>query len=228
MKSKLIILFLIILFFSGFVYFDLSQFLTLEYIKDNQERFQIYYQQNQVSTLLIYMSIYIIATALSLPGATVLSLAGGALFGFTVALIIVSFASTIGATLSFLFSRYFLKGFVQEKFGDKLTTINEEFKKEGAFYLFTLRLIPVFPFFLINLLMGLTPIKTTTYFFVSQLGMLAGTAVYINAGLQLSKLDSLAGILSPSIIGSFALLGLFPLITKKIIASIKEKKGNKE
>ena len=164
---------------------------------------------------------------MSLPGATILTLLGGALFGLIKGGLLVSFASTIGATLAFLASRYLLKDSIQSKFGDKLKVINEGVKKEGGFYLFTMRLIPAFPFFLVNLVMGLTPIKTLTFFLVSQVGMLPGTLVYVNAGTQLAQLESLSGILSPKLIASFALLGVFPLVAKKAMGFFTNKKINK-
>jgi len=208
----------------AFKHYNLETYLTLDYIKENQAAFQNYYANNKVLTILSYAGLYILTTALSLPGATILTLAGGAMFGLATGLLIISFASTIGATLAFLASRFILRDYVQNKFGDKIKTINEGIEKEGAFYLFTLRLIPIFPFFLINLTMGLTTIKTFTFFIVSQIGMLLGTIVYINAGVELSKIDSLQGILSPSLILSFAVLGILPFIGKKIISVIKSKK----
>lgn len=204
--------------------YDLTQYLTLEYLKANQASFQAYYAQNKLETIGIFSAIYILCTALSIPGATVLTLAGGALFGLGTGLLIISFTSTIGATLAFLGARFFLKDYVQSKFGDKIKAINEGIEKEGAFYLFTLRLLPIFPFFLINLVMGLTPIGVGTYFIVSQIGMLAGTAVYVNAGVQLSQIESLSGILSPTLLFSFSLLGIFPIVAKKIVAFFKVKK----
>jgi uncharacterized membrane protein YdjX (TVP38/TMEM64 family) len=159
-----------------------------------------------------------------LPGAAILTLAGGALFGLVAGTLIVSFASTIGATLACTVSRFVLRDWIQGKFGERLKTVNAGFEKEGAFYLFTVRLIPVFPFWLINLVMGLTKMRLITFYWVSQLGMLAGTIVYVNAGKELAKIDSLAGILSPTLILSFVLLGLFPLITKKLL-SVYKKKG---
>jgi uncharacterized membrane protein YdjX (TVP38/TMEM64 family) len=168
------------------------------------------------------MLIYIVATALSLPGAVILTLAGGALFGLVTGTIVISFASTIGATLACMVSRFLLRDWVQKRFGDKLQRINEGMEREGGFYLFTLRLIPVFPFFVINLAMGLTRIKLSTYYLISQLGMLPATLVYVNAGKELGQLNSLAGILSPGLIFSFVLLGLFPLTVKKIMARLKK------
>jgi len=165
----------------------------------------------------------VLVTALSLPGATVMTLAGGALFGFWPALLVVSFASTIGATLAMLVARFLLRDWVQGKFGDKLRAINAGIEKEGAFYLFSLRLVPIFPFFLINLAMGLTPLRAVLFYAVSQIGMLPGTAVYINAGTQLGQLESAGGILSPALLLSFTLLGLFPLIARKLLVIIKER-----
>lgn len=207
-----------------FFVFDLQQYLTLDYLKASQARFAEMYQANPVLVIGVYMAIYILVTALSLPGAAILTLAGGALFGLFTGLIVVSFASSIGATLACFVARFILRDWVQERFGDKLSTINEGVEKEGAFYLFTLRLIPVFPFFVINLVMGLTKMKLFTFYWVSQLGMLAGTAVFVNAGKELAKIDSLSGILSPGLIGSFVILGVFPLLVKKILAFVRNRR----
>ncbi|MEN8198476.1 MAG: TVP38/TMEM64 family protein [Thermodesulfobacteriota bacterium] len=205
--------------------FELQQYLTLDYLKESQARFADLYQARPVMVIGSYMAIYILVTALSLPGAVILTLAGGALFGLVTALVVVSFASSIGATLACFVARFVLRDWVQNKFGDKLTTINEGIAREGAFYLFTLRLIPVFPFFVINLVMGLTKMPLFTFYWVSQLGMLAGTAVFVNAGKELGKIDSLSGILSPGLIGSFVLLGLFPLAVKKLVTFIQGRKN---
>ena len=221
-KLALIIIASIVAYF--FFKNGLHEQLTLESIKSNQDRFINYYENNSLKTILIYLAIYITSTALSLPGATILTLLGGAIFGLINGVIIVSFASTIGATLAFLGSRFIFKDWVQEKFSDKLKTINDGVQREGAFYLFTLRLIPIFPFFLINLVMGLTPIKTLTFFFVSQVGMLLGTIVYVNAGVELSKIDSLKSIVSPSLLFTFAALGLVPFVAKAIVSYIRSKK----
>ncbi len=222
--KKVIIIAIIAALLIAFFAFDVDQLLSLEGIKSSQDHIA---QLKEAQPLLVglgFLGIYIAVTALSLPGAAVMTLAAGAFFGVIWGTIIVSFASTIGATFAFLAARFILKESVQAKFGDRLQAINDGIEKEGAFYLFTLRLVPVFPFFLINLLMGLTPIKTLTFFFASQVGMLAGTIVYVNAGTQLAQIDSLAGILSPSLLASFALLGVFPLLAKKIISSIQKKK----
>jgi uncharacterized membrane protein YdjX (TVP38/TMEM64 family) len=172
------------------------------------------------------MLIYILVTSLSLPGAVVMTLAGGALFGLLTGTVVVSFASTIGATVACFVSRFVLRDWVQGKFGAKLKTVNEGIEKEGAFYLFTLRLIPVFPFWLINLVMGLTKMPLKTFYLTSQVGMFPGTIVYVNAGKELAKVDSLSGILSPGLIFSFVLLGLFPIITKKLLALYRSKKSD--
>ncbi len=222
--TKIIILAVIVLLLAGFFIFDLGQYLTLGYLKSQQQVFNDYYQQHRFSTLLSYFVIYIVVTALSLPGAAVMTLAGGALFGLWTAVVVVSFASSIGATLAFLASRFLLRDWVQGKFGDKLQAINEGVEKEGAFYLFSLRLVPLFPFFVINLVMGLTPLKTSLYYIVSQVGMLAGTFVYVNAGTQIGQLESAGGILSPGLLVSFALLGIFPLVAKRILGVFQARK----
>ena len=208
-----------------FKIFGLERYFSLSYLKTSQESFTALYSQHQAMVIGGYMIIYIVATALSLPGAAVLTLAGGALLGFVVGTVVVSFASTIGATLACFVSRFLLREWVQKKFGDKLQSINKGIQDEGAFYLFTMRLIPVFPFFVINLVMGLTKMSLVTFYWVSQVGMLAGTMVYINAGKELAKIDSLSGILSPSLLISFAILGLFPITVKKLMQWYRTKKG---
>ena len=224
-NAKLILVATIIVLIVAFFVFDLQRFLTLEYLKDRQQAFSDFYAANRLLTIAIYFILYVVVTALSLPGAAVMTLAGGGLLGFWTALVTVSFASTIGATLAFLASRFLLRDWVQGKFGDKLKAINEGVEREGSFYLFTLRLVPLFPFFVINLVMGLTPMRAGAYYLVSQIGMLPGTAVYINAGTQLGQIESAAGILSPGILISFVLLGIFPLIAKRIIDIVKSRKA---
>ena len=221
---KLIILMAIAVLVYLFVVNDLGQYLTLSYLKEQQSAFREYYLANQAVTIGAYMLIYITSAALSLPGATILTLAGGALFGVGMGLLVVSFASTIGATMAFLVARFLLKESIQSKFNDKLSAINEGIEKDGAFYLFTMRLVPAFPFFVVNMVMGLTPIRTIVFFFVSQVGMLPGTAVYVNAGTQLGQINSLNEIVSLNLALSFALLGIFPLIAKAIIGYIKSRK----
>ncbi|MEQ1582179.1 MAG: FAD-dependent oxidoreductase [Steroidobacteraceae bacterium] len=200
----------------GFFVLDLDKFLTLQAIKEGQAGFAELRAANPLLVAGTFFALYVAVTALSLPGAAIMTLAGGALFGLVTGTVLISFASSIGATLAFLTSRFLLRDSVQKRFGDRLKPINEGMQRDGAFYLFTLRLVPVFPFFLVNLLVGLTPIRTRTYYWVSQLGMLPGTLVYVNAGTQLARLDSLGGILSPGLLGSFVLLGLFPWIARFI------------
>jgi pyruvate/2-oxoglutarate dehydrogenase complex dihydrolipoamide dehydrogenase (E3) component/uncharacterized membrane protein YdjX (TVP38/TMEM64 family) len=222
--KKLLLAILIIGLIYTFFAFDLAQYLNLEYLKSQQHAIDEYYRAHPVWTLTLYFAIYVVVTGLSLPGAAIMSLAGGALFGLLWGTVVVSFASSIGATLAFLVSRFLLRDFVQSRFGENLQSVNQGIEKDGAFYLFTLRLVPAFPFFVINLAMGLTPIRTWTFYLVSQLGMFPGTLVYINAGTQLGSLDSIQGILSPALIGSFVLLGLFPLIAKKIIGIFQSRR----
>ncbi|WP_261882870.1 TVP38/TMEM64 family protein [Vibrio pelagius] len=200
---------------------NFGQYLTLENAKAQQALLNGYIESHFVAAAATYFILYVMITAFSIPGAAVVTLLGAALFGFWTSLLLVSFASTIGATLAFLSSRFLLRDWVQSKFGDKLSTINQGVEKDGAFYLFSLRLIPVFPFFLINLLMGLTPISVGRYYLTSQLGMLPGTAVYLNAGTQLAEIESLSGIVSPSVLISFALLGVFPIAAKWIMGKFR-------
>lgn len=216
----LVIAGLIALFFS----FDLQHYLTLDSLKSQQAAIADYRQNHPLPAIALYAALYIAVTALSLPGAAILTLAGGAVFGVLWGTLIVSFASSIGATLAFLAARFLFRDWVKSRFSARLQAIDDGIHREGAFYLFTLRLVPLFPFFMINLAMGLTPIKTRTFYWVSQIGMLAGTVVYVNAGTQLAKLDSLAGILSPALLGSFALLGVFPLGAKKMLEFIQKRK----
>ena len=223
-KSRLLLILLIITLISIWFIFDLGQFLTLDYFKNQQASIEAWKSDNPLIAVATFAAIYITVAALSLPGAAILTLAGGAIFGLLWGTVIVSFASTIGATLAFFVSRSLLQDWVQTRFGDKLKTINEGIKKDGAFYLFTLRLVPLFPFFVINLLMGLTPIRVSTFYWVSQTGMLAATLVYVNAGTQLAQIETLQGILSPELLISFILLGLFPLLAQKTLTLVKQHK----
>ena len=207
-----------------YFYFDLGHYFTIDYFKEQQGAFENFYAENPALCLSVFSVIYILTAALALPGAAVLTLVSGALFGVGMGTLVVSFASTIGATLSFLVARFLLRDSLQKKFKERMRAVNAGIKKNGAFYLFTLRLIPVFPFFLVNLLTGLTPLRTFTFFWVSQIGMLPGTFVYVNAGTQIASIDSLAGILSPELFLSFALLGIFPLFAKKLVEKIEAKK----
>ena len=205
--------------------FDLGQYLDLDYFKQQQERIMAYRESFPMRTAAIFFIAYILVTGLSLPGAAIATLVGGAIFGLLWGTVLVSFASVIGASCAFLVSRHILRDTIQSRYGDRLRTINEGCEKDGAVYLFTLRMVPLFPFFLINLLMGLTPMRLGMFFIVSQIGMLPGTIVYVNAGTQIAKIDSLGSILSPALIASFVLLGIFPLISKKIIDAFKARKA---
>ena len=209
---------------AAFYAFDLGQYLNLQTLKDKQAAIAAFHADSPFLSSAAYFVIYVLATALSIPGAVLLTLAGGAVFGLFWGTVIISFASTIGATLAFLMSRFLLRDWVTRRFGQRLAAIDQGVRREGALYLFTLRLVPVFPFFLINLLLGLTAMKARTFYWVSQLGMLAGTVVYVNAGTQLARLDSLSGILSPGLLGAFALLGIFPLIARRIVEIIHANK----
>ncbi|MGR9071438.1 MAG: FAD-dependent oxidoreductase [Gammaproteobacteria bacterium] len=216
-KTKIILALTIAVLVSAYFLLDIGQYLSLEYLKSQQERLQDFRRAEPLKTAAVYFAAYIAVTALSLPGAAVMTLIGGAVFGLLWGVLLVSFASTIGATLAFLVSRHLLRDVVQSKFGGHLQAINRGIEKDGPFYLFALRLVPAFPFFVINLVMGLTPLSTLQFYWVSQIGMLAGTAVYVNAGVQLAGLDSVNGILSPGLLVSFAILGLFPLLAKKTL-----------
>jgi uncharacterized membrane protein YdjX (TVP38/TMEM64 family) len=214
-KTQLIALFAVlnILFFA----FDLHNVLTLDRLQFQQEAIRSYYATHPLLTILAYSLVYIAVTGLSLPGAALLTLVGGALFGLTWGTVIVSFASSIGATLAFLAARFLFRDSVERHFSEFIATVNDGIAKDGAYYLFSLRLVPLFPFFVINLVMGLTSIKTATFYWISQLGMLAGTILYVNAGTQLANIKSLSDIASPILVGSLVLLGVFPLIAKKLI-----------
>jgi len=205
--------------------FGLGQILSLENFKASQADIVAAKDANPVLYISGFFLLYVAVTGLSIPGAAIMTLIAGALFGVLIGTIIVSFASTMGATLAFLSARFVLRDWVQGKFGERLRAIDEGLEKDGAFYLFTLRLIPVFPFFVINLLMGLTRIKTRTFFWVSQLGMLPATIVFVNAGTQMSRIESTAGLLSPALIASFVALALFPWAAKAIVALVMRSRG---
>ena len=207
-----------------FVKLDLVDALTLEHLKSEQEAFQTYYAAHRSSTLVMYFIAYVLMAALSLPGAAVMTIAAGVLFGPWVGTLVVSFASSLGATFAFLIARLLFRDAVADRFGSRMTVLNEGVRKEGGFYLFTLRLVPVFPFFVVNLAMALTPIAISRFYFVSQLGMLPATFVYVNAGTQLGRIESLAGVVSPGLIGAFVLLGLFPLLAKRFIEWLRARK----
>ncbi|MDH5343318.1 MAG: FAD-dependent oxidoreductase [Betaproteobacteria bacterium] len=215
-KGRLLLLAVIVVAVIAFFAFDLKQFFTLDYFQSQRAAIDAEVQTHPLRTALIFFLIYVAVTGLSLPGAALMTLVAGALFGLLWGTVIVSFASTLGATLAFLASRFLLRDWVQSRFGDKLKPINDGVAREGAFYLFALRLVPAFPFFVINLVMGLTPIRTWTYYWVSQLGMFAGTIVYVYAGTQLGEFRISGGLLL-----AFALLGIFPLIAKRVLDALK-------
>ncbi|MDO9243670.1 MAG: FAD-dependent oxidoreductase, partial [Rhodocyclaceae bacterium] len=225
MKSrKLLFLLIIAVVVALYFIFDLGRYFSLDVLKEQQAAIAAWREANPWLAPAYFFLLYVAVTALSLPGAALMTLAGGAIFGLWWGTLIVSFASSIGATLAFLVARFFLRDWVTARFGKRLEAIDAGIRREGAFYLFTLRLVPVFPFFLINLLSGLTAMKTRSFYWVSQLGMLAGTVVYVNAGTQLAKIDSLSGIVSPGLLFSFALLGIFPLMAKKIVEIVHKNK----
>ncbi|MGB4101429.1 MAG: TVP38/TMEM64 family protein [Alphaproteobacteria bacterium] len=228
MNKKTLIRFMIVLFLLVAVIaawkLHLTDYLSLEFIRTQQAAIASYYNEHPFITVGLFFTACVAVAALSLPGAAVMTLLGGALFGFWQGLVSVSFSSTIGATLAFLLSRFLLKDWIQGRYQKQLATLNEGFMKEGAFYLFALRLIPVFPFFLVNILTGVMPIKTRQFYGASQLGMLPGTAVYVYAGTELGKIQSLSDIASPSLLAAFIVLGLFPLIAKKIVAAIRRRR----
>ncbi|EKF9499402.1 TVP38/TMEM64 family protein [Vibrio cholerae] len=222
MYKKLIIA-IVLIAIAALLVTQFSQYLTLDVAKAKQAELANYIDAHLLQAALIYFVVYVLLTAFSIPGATVVTLLGAALFGFWLSLLLASFASTIGATLAFLSSRFLLRDWVQAKFADKLQTINQGIERDGAFYLLSLRLIPIFPFFLINLVMGLTPISTWRYYWVSQLGMLPGTAVYLNAGTQLAEISSLGEIVSLPVLASFVLLGVFPIVVKWIMDKFQQR-----
>ena len=222
--KKIILLGIVMIVVSVFFTLDLQHYLTLNGLKSGMDQFEIWRATSPATVGASFFLMYVIVAAFSLPGAAIMTIAAGALFGLFWGAVIASFASTIGATLAFLTARYLLRDLVQAHFGDKLKAINEGMAKDGAFYLFSLRLIPLFPFFLVNLLVGLTPISTRRYYWVSQIGMLAGTVVYVNAGTQLAKISGLADIASPGLLFSFALLGIFPLLVKRFTHFLQQRR----
>lgn len=223
-SRKLALLGLILALIASFFIFDLSQYLTLSSLKAQQTALQAQVVSNPWLAGGVFFAVYVGVTGLSLPGASLMTLVAGALFGLWQGFLIVSFASTLGAVLSMFSSRFLLQEWVQKRFGKRLAGIEAGLARDGAFYLFALRLVPVFPFFLINLAMGLTKLPARTFWWVSQLGMLPGTLVYVNAGRELGQLDSLSGILSPGLLGAFALLGLFPLLARKLLDRLQARR----
>jgi pyruvate/2-oxoglutarate dehydrogenase complex dihydrolipoamide dehydrogenase (E3) component/uncharacterized membrane protein YdjX (TVP38/TMEM64 family) len=222
--KKINLLLLIGVLIALFFALDLHHALSLENIKAQQAEIEAYRQSHPLLAVFLYAALYIAVTSLSLPGAAALTLVGGGIFGLFWSTIVVSFASTIGATLAFLAARFLFRDWIKNRFGHRLQAIEAGLERDGAYYLFTLRLVPIFPFFLINLAMGLTAMPVRTFYWISQVGMLAGTVVYVNAGAQLAKIDSVSGIFSPGLLASFALLGFFPLLTRKILDAVQQRK----
>ena len=220
-KKKLLVIGIVALVVGLFFWFDLGRFLSLESLRASQQDIAGFVAANQWLAIGGFFTLYVLITALSIPGAAIMTLAAGAVFGLVTGTILVSFASSLGATLAFLLSRFLLRDYVEQKFAGTSEKINSGIENEGAYYLFTLRLVPLFHFFVINVVMGVTRLKTVTFYWVSQLGMLAGTVVYVNAGTQLAQLESTSDILSPGLIGSFVLLGVFPLLAKKSVELIR-------
>ncbi|MGI9230041.1 MAG: TVP38/TMEM64 family protein [Gammaproteobacteria bacterium] len=221
-KSHIIIILLLLALIACFFIFEPGQYLNLQYLKQQQGLLDTFYRANPFVTAAAYFIIYVLVAGLSVPGAAVLTLAGGAIFGLLTGTVLVSFASTIGASIAFLIARYLLRDTVQRRFGNRLATINKGIEEEGAFYLLALRLVPMVPFFVINLLMGLTTMRLPVFFVVSQVGMLAATLVYVNAGTQLAGIENAADILSVELIASFALLGIFPLLAKRLVTWLRK------
>jgi len=227
-KKKILLVGVIAALIGLFFWLDLGRFLSLEALQAGQQELDAFVSENFLLSLGGFFLVYVAVTALSIPGAAVMTLAAGAVFGLVTGTLLVSFASSLGATLAFLLSRFLLQEYVENKFGPTAERINKGVETEGGYYLFTLRLVPLFPFFVINLAMGLTRMKTLTFYWVSQLGMLAGTLVYVNAGTQLARIESTGDILSPALIGSFVLLGVFPLLAKKALELLRHVRDNKE
>jgi uncharacterized membrane protein YdjX (TVP38/TMEM64 family) len=226
-KARWAALAVIVALIAAFFVFDLDRFLSLQKLQDSKAGIDAYRDAQPVLASAAFFGIYVAVTALSLPGAGILTIAAGAIFGLVWGVAIVSFASAIGATLAFLTSRFVLHDAIQKRFGDRLKAVNAGVRRDGAFYLFSLRLIPAFPFFIVNLVMGLTPIPVRTFYWVSQVGMLPLTLVFVNAGTELAKLARLQDILSPTLIGSLILIGLFPLIAKKVMEKVNARRRHK-
>lgn len=212
MKAKYGLLAAMVAMAALFFYFDLGQYLSLESLKDNRAKLSDYYQEHTWEMILGFIAVYIVSVALSLPGATILTLTGGAIFGSIKGTLIVNVGATIGATLAFLVARFLLRDWVEKKFGDKLKPINDGFSRNAINYILFLRLVPLFPFFLVNLASGLTKVRLRTYFFGTMIGILPGGFVYANAGSNLASINSISDIASPGVLGAFALLGIFALI----------------
>lgn len=223
-RSRWALLAVIAALLAAFFAFDLGRFLSLEQLRASKAAIDGYRDAHPLLASAAFFGVYVGVTALSVPGAVVLTLAAGAIFGVLWGVLLVSFASSLGATLAFLTSRFLLHDAIQQRFGDRLRAINAGVRKDGAFYLFTLRLLPIFPFFIVNLVMGLTPIPARTFYWVSQLGMLPLTAVFVNAGTELAKIDNLKDVVSPTLLASLVLVGLFPLIARKAVEKINARR----
>lgn len=224
MKKIIVAILLLLFMIIGLKYFGYQKYLTFEYLKLNQQNFALYYQENKILTAGLYFTIYIVLTSLSIPGANIMTLLGGFLFGNLLGVALVSFASTIGATFAFLLCRYFFGDFFRKKFFKLSQEVNEGIEKDGPFYLLSLRLIPIFPYWLINLTMGLTSMRVYWFYIISQIGMFPATLIYVNAGTQLSAISSPSEIFSLKMILSFTLLGIFPFIAKWFLKVLKHKK----
>lgn len=224
-KGRWIVVAIVAALIAAFFAFDLGRFLSLEALKQSKAAIDGYRDAHPVLASAAYFCVYVAATALSVPGAVILTIAGGAIFGLLWGVALVSFASSLGATLAFLTSRFLLQDLIQSRYGDRLRAINAGVRRDGAFYLFTLRLIPAFPFFIVNLVMGLTPIPARTFYWVSQAGMLPLTAVFVNAGTELARIDSPKDIVSPTLLASLVLIGLFPLIARKAVEKLNARRN---
>ena len=223
-RKQLSLLIVVVVAVGTFFVLDLGQYLSLDVFKSRQAQLDVYKTEHPLQAAAIYFAVYVVITSLSVPGALLMTLAGGAIFGLLWGSVLISFASSVGATVAFLVSRFLLRDIVQARYGQRLTAVNAGIARDGAFYLFAIRLVPLFPFFIVNLVMGLTGLRTRVYYVVSQLGMLPATLVYVNAGTQLAKLESTRDIVAPEILGSFVLLGLFPLLAKKVLDALRARR----
>ncbi|MFQ3245392.1 MAG: putative membrane protein YdjX (TVP38/TMEM64 family) [Arenicella sp.] len=224
MKTKLILAAVIAALIAAFFFFDLKEYVTLDYLKSQQSALSELYANKPFLIIAIFFLVYTAMAGLSIPFATPLTLAAGAIFGTVTGTIIVSFASSIGATIAFMLTRFLFHDSIEKKFGDRLTGMNAGIEKEGAFYVFGLRLVPILPFVVLNSVLGLTKLKTITFYWASQLGMLVGTVVYVNAGTQLASINSIGDIASAGLIASFVALGVLPIISKYILNTLRQRR----
>ena len=227
-KTKILVIVALAIALGCFYFFGLGRFITLGFVQSQILALQEFRETNFPLAAVLYFLVYVVITAFSIPGAIIVTLLGGAMFGLLWGTLLASFASSIGATAAFLIARLLLRDWVQSRFGDSLTPINAGIEKDGEFYLFSLRMVPLFPFFLVNLAMGLTPIRVRSFYCISQLGMLMGTVVYVNAGVEIARISSLSGLVSAPVLASLALLGVFPLIGRAIVNRLKRKKLTKQ